>query len=107
MFTCVHASARACAHVLVHVQAHVHTRTMDCMHVCLLLTVLMICCSYFGHSRSATIVLAYLMNKLNISLDDALTLVMRTRPKIQYVDIAHISMIICQMVSLQRNIYLA
>jgi len=38
---------------------------------------------YFGQSRSATIVLAWLMHKMALTLDDALLLLMKHRPQIR------------------------
>ena len=51
---------------------------------CLSLKVFSFLYSLVGQSRSATIVLGYLMHKLDMSLDDALTILMKQRPSIRY-----------------------
>ena len=40
--------------------------------------------SYAGQSRSATVVLAYLMQLLDLSLEDATNLVRKQRPQIRF-----------------------
>ncbi len=48
-------------------------------HLVSLYTLKICRCSFAGRSRSATVVLAYLMRKFDMTLDDTMTMVMKHR----------------------------